>query len=151
MGIESLGVDKRKVYKKMIMFFEDPIIRPLGDGLNIVLVEDFHFIANDKPYFVPEGFESDWASVPRLWWHIVPPHQYPHCSIVHDFLYSAEVFDRATCDSLFYEALRQRGACIARAYTIWLAVRIGGGAVWARHDRRKVNAVRDAVGLDPIQ
>ena len=71
----------------MIQFYEDPVIMPIGDGLNILLVKDFHFIADGIPLFVPSSFESDWASVPRLWWRVVPPHQYPHCSIMHDFLF----------------------------------------------------------------
>lgn len=133
------------------MFYEAPVISPIGDGLNIYIVNDFHFMADGEIYCIPEGFESDWASVPRVWWRIVPPHQYPHASLMHDFLYSAEVFDRRKCDDMFYDALRERGASIARAYAMWLAVRIGGATVWARHDRRKVNALREAAGLETIK
>lgn len=135
----------------MNIFFENPHFEPVGDGLNIRLIRDFHFLIDYLPYYVPEGFENDWASVPRIWWNIVPPHQYCKSAIMHDFLYSAEVFERIKCDIEFYEALREEGASWVRAQLMYRAVRIGGGFVWAKHDRKRVNALRECVGLEPLK
>ncbi len=44
----------------------------------------------DKLLIVPEGFESDGASVPRLFWRIVCPPTDPHAvraGVAHDYIY----------------------------------------------------------------
>ena len=50
---------------------------------------DRHFIATG-PWVVeiPNGFITDFASVPRLFWNIFPPiGNYRNAAIVHDYLY----------------------------------------------------------------
>lgn len=65
-------------------------------------------------------------------------------AIVHDYLYSKEgrvvqntpswqkviYLSRKDCDRLFYEALRFYGMGKAKAWLMWLAVRVGGGKYW---------------------
>lgn len=57
-------------------------------------------------YVVPEGFETDFASVPRLLrWLYAPFGKYTQASILHDYFYSGKgVKTRKEADKLFYEA-----------------------------------------------
>jgi hypothetical protein len=80
---------------------------------------------------VPFGFQTDLASVPRL------PLVYDLCgdtasqaAIVHDYLYSTHLVDRATADAVLREASVVKGVPAWRRWLMWAGVRIAGGARW---------------------
>ena len=51
---------------------------------------------------VPAGFETDFASVPRLFWRVVPPWgRYSPAAVVHDYLYHTGKVSRLAADRLF--------------------------------------------------
>jgi hypothetical protein len=81
---------------------------------------------------VPAGFDSDYASVPRPLWAVIPPHYYPHASILHDWLYSTQDYDRATCDAIYREALIHSGASRIYAGVVWAAVRLCAWWAWRK-------------------
>ncbi len=59
------------------------------------------------PIVVPEGFITDFASIPRALWTIHAPTD-PRWSgpgLVHDRLYETHETDRAAADAIFYEAM----------------------------------------------
>lgn len=57
---------------------------------------------------VPEGFETDLASVPRwLWWFIAPAGRHAQACVVDDFTYENAVATKSQADVLFYEGLRE--------------------------------------------
>ena len=86
----------------------------------------------------PAGFETDFASVPRLFWGISPPWGwFVKAAVLHDYLYSLHGlyrgvrYPRQACDRAFYSAMwtlaagdvhRQK---VARFY--YRAVRLFGG------------------------
>lgn len=134
-------------HSKPKIFEFDPVISPVGSGLHYRVVEDFLFQYGGEIITVPKGFQSDWASVPRLFWRLVPPHQYPRSSLGHDWLYAAEYFPRKKCDLFFFDALKEEGACWLRRWAMYRAVRLGGGVVWNRHDIMAVDQLRQMAGL----
>lgn len=80
---------------------------------------------------VPKGFETDFASIPRIFWNILPPFgTYGKASIVHDFLYSVLSNDlqytRADCDKVFLDAMGILGTNVIVRYSMWVAVRSFG-------------------------
>lgn len=85
---------------------------------------------------VPEGFWTDLASVPRIFWSIFPPYdpRYAAAAVLHDFLRRWgrdndgvwERFDEGTADAIFYEALKILGLPKWKAIIMYLAVRIAG-------------------------
>lgn len=86
---------------------------------------------------VPTGFETDLASIPRLFRRLIPrggKHRLP--SIVHDFLYlcggdiSGEKFTRKECDLIFLDAMAECGVSWLTRHTMYRAVRVGGWASW---------------------
>lgn len=85
--------------------------------------------------FVPEGFKTDLASVPRL------PVAYALFggvanapAVVHDYLYSDTVYPRSDCDAVFLEAMESVGISWWKRRMMWLAVRAAG---WAVRGKRK--------------
>ena len=84
---------------------------------------------------VPAGFETDFASVPRLFWNIVPPlGRYGEPAIVHDYLYRTQTVDRLTADRVFLEAMEARGCHWITRRTLYRAVRLFGWLAWNVHE-----------------
>lgn len=103
---------------------------------------------------VPKGFETDFASVPRLPMMWVLAGGVGHRSAtIHDWLYSLakqaqnsgatyKVFSRAICDAVFAEALACGGVGFFRRGAMWAAVRLGGWRYWGE---RKVKTLKGTV------
>lgn len=82
-------------------------IRPFKD-YRFLTCSELNFYFNEKTLVVPEGFETDLASIPRIFWSIVPPYNTSLIApaIVHDWLYSRKTdINRFDCDNIFYELL----------------------------------------------
>ena len=84
---------------------------------------------------VPAGFESDGASVPRLFWSTVCPPLDPRAvraAVAHDWIYRNRPPDwtRAEADLLFLCFLIEDGLSVYHALKAYLGVRIGGWIAW---------------------
>ena len=77
---------------------------------------------------VPEGFVTDFASVPRPLWPVFPPQgQWCEAAVVHDYLYSSRTCSRFLADALFRESMHQLGVPLWRRVVMYYAVRLFGG------------------------
>lgn len=107
---------------------------------------------------VPRGFETDLASVPRIFWSILAPTgKHARAAIIHDFLYSTggawrknlpadrPRLTRRECDAIFHRIMQNAGVRITRRWLMWLAVRICGWLPWHLHRRRRE---REAAAID---
>jgi len=107
-------------------------------------------IVNGHAVVIRRGFETDLASFPRLTWRVIG-HPLSKDTLAqglaHDALYAAEALERKACDDWFLESMRISGIGWAKRNAIWSAVRIGGGFVWARHDRKTVDCSKGYVRL----
>lgn len=91
---------------------------------------------------VPAGFRTDFASIPRLLWPILPPYgKYGNAAVLHDFLYvnGGQIarsfslrFTRKECDAIFLKAMEDVGVGRAVRIGFWLAVRLFGGRHFGR-------------------
>lgn len=80
---------------------------------------------------VPAGFETDFASVPRLPFAFLLAGDCGHyAATVHDWLYSSKEVSRFTADATLLEALEVTGVQWWRRYPMWAAVRLFGWAAW---------------------
>jgi len=86
-------------------------------------------IDGKKKYIcVPKGFMTDFATIPRFLWSIFPAwDKYGKAAVLHDYLYDYKVFDRKTCDHIFYEAMTVLRVPWWRRRLMYLAVRVFGG------------------------
>lgn len=124
--------------------FPDPLILKDIDGFRMTVLERFRYcMESGECVVVAGGFETDFASVPRLFWTLLPasgPHN--RAAVVHDWLYARRRIEtaegrtrkplRRECDWIFLEALADCGIGWLVRNVMWLAVRSPAGAwVWA--------------------
>lgn len=99
------------------------------------LDEEFYFYFDEKykkdGVIVPAGFITDFASVPRILWSIIPPTgRYTKAAVLHDYLYVTKGdhnFSRKYCDKLFLEAMKVLKVKKWKRIIMYLAVRAFGG------------------------
>ena len=82
---------------------------------------------------VPDAFETDFASVPRLFWWLVPPlGRYAKATVIHDYLYVTGELSRKLADNVLYQAMLDLQVNVWLARVIHAAVRLWGFFYW-RH------------------
>lgn len=117
----------------MSSFTSDLIVKSYDDT-RWELIEEFYFYFEEdnkeKGVIVHKGFITDFASVPRILWSILPPTgRYTKAAVLHDFLYSNASkldFTRKQCDQMFLLAMEILGVKKWVRKTIYRAVRIFG-------------------------
>lgn len=127
------------------MFVSDLVVKKVPHTkFSYEIVEDLIWQGNTDSIRVPSGFVCDFASVPWLFQRIFPKmgtlSDAP--AVLHDWLYVTELFDRKTCDEIFLKALKERGVPKWKAYSMYYAVRLGGGFVWDKHDQETIKMYR---------
>lgn len=81
---------------------------------------------------VPEGFETDLASVPRLpVVYLLTGDTSSKAAVVHDYLYSTGEVSRKVADAVLKEASAVIGVSGWRRWLMWAGVRIGGSGRYA--------------------
>jgi hypothetical protein len=76
---------------------------------------------------VPKDFETDFASIPRIFWSIMPPvGRYSKAAVLHDYLYHLPNCSRFLADALFREAMKQLGVSLWKRLVIFYSVRFFG-------------------------
>jgi len=95
------------------------IVSPLPDGKTWVIRNQFGFQGEcgDDPKVkfnvkIPVGFETDFASVPRiLWWVFSPWDVYGNAAVIHDWLYWDQdpKLTRRISDEIFLQGMKELG------------------------------------------
>lgn len=83
------------------------------------------------------GSRTDFASVPRIFWPVIPPYgRHGFAAVIHDELYRVQgrvgipPLPRAECDRIFRDAMQSTGVRWTRRWVMWLAVRLFGWLPW---------------------
>ncbi|KKM07440.1 hypothetical protein LCGC14_1733860 [marine sediment metagenome] len=89
---------------------------------------------------VPKGFITDFASVPKAFWSIIPPYgKYTKAAVLHDYLYKYHGFvsgnqtisyTRKEADQLFLKAMEVLGVGRIKRWIMYQAVRRFGAKAW---------------------
>lgn len=83
---------------------------------------------------VPVQFKTDLASIPRLFWRVLPPFgRYDAAAVVHDYLYQHNGVTRAQADGVLDEAMGVLGVSNWQRRIIYTGVRVGGWVPWNRY------------------
>lgn len=101
---------------------------------------------------VPSGFDFDFASVPLLFQGLFPKvgTKTDVAALLHDWLYATQIYDRRLADRLFYYAMLNIGVPKFKAWSMYQAVRLGGGIPWNRMAVSDVNKYRELGGYDLV-
>lgn len=127
---DALGSDAREFSRTILMPFKDMdtyvVYRPIkwsppanaSSGLPAVTVR--------------EGFVTDLATVPSVFWWAIPPQgRYGHAAILHDWLYWEQITNRETADEIFEIAMQELEVALPLRKAMWAAVRVYGGSYWS--------------------
>lgn len=112
--------------------FLDPLVLEYIDGRNWKVVTEFDYhtdIGSLGIVHVPAGFLTDFASVPRVLWRVLPPTgKYGKAAVVHDYLYRTRgIATKAQADSIFLEAMTALGVDAVTRHIMYEGVHIFGG------------------------
>lgn len=115
--------------------FLDPLVLEYIDGRSWKLVHAFDyqtdvFPVDRRPIKIPAGFVTDFASVPKAFWNVMPPTgEYGKAAVIHDFLYRTKgVATKAEADSVFLEAMTALGVGFWTRRTMYYGVKFFGGS-----------------------
>ena len=92
----------------------------------------------------PNNFETDFASIPRLLWWLLPTWgKYGNAAVIHDALYQGYEIDdidapswwpeRKEADQIFAEGMAVLGVKRWKRIIIYWGVRLGGWWAWRKH------------------
>ena len=121
------------------------LARPVGRPRVGIVLREFQFESPTLGLItVEQGFDTDYASVPRIFWPIYPPDgDYTDAAVIHDFLYWHQCvpgtditgIERHMADRVFYEAMTALGIPWLRRHLLHKAVRLGGWIAWRKRAR----------------
>jgi hypothetical protein len=121
-----------------------PVVVPFADESAWVLLEplEYTLAADGRMIQVPAGFVTDFATIPRAFWQVLPVHgRYGKAAIVHDYLYWTQSCSRDQADRIMLRAMTASGVKRKTRFAIYRAVRLGGGPAWARNRRERLAGV----------
>ena len=109
-------------------FVDDALVVEQVDERYWRLREPMTYLGARERFDVPAGFDTDFASVPRLVVWLLPTYgDYTKAAILHDYLWDAGVVSRRDADGLFRRSMRELGVSVARRWMMWAAVRLASG------------------------
>lgn len=113
------------------MPFESELVVTEHDEMHWRLVEELRYRGNEEVFAVPEGFPTDFASVPRPLWSLIPTYgRYTKAAVLHDYMCrypDAAGVSRCDADGIFRKVMKELGVGYVRRRMMWAAVRWAGG------------------------
>lgn len=92
---------------------------------------------------VPVGFVTDFASIPRIFWSLLPPDGiYAYAAIIHDYLYWQQITKREDADLIFKHVMEDFKVSTVMVEIIYSAVRLGGQSAWNSNAKLRGNGER---------
>lgn len=103
------------------------------------------------PVEVPVGFVTDLASIPRIFWSILPSDgNYAYSAIIHDYLYWEQTVSRVDADQVLRLSMADFHVNRRTISAIYTAVRkLGGQRAWDENARRKAHGERRIIKKFP--
>lgn len=121
-----------------------------GTARNYELFEPLPFLSDIVgKIVVPARTVTDFASIPRAFWRILPPWDtHRLAAIIHDWLYSNQpvlngvAVTKDIADRVFLEAMQELKVPAWKANTMYRAVKWFGGSIWDEHKRKREQEIR---------
>lgn len=117
--------------------FMDLVITPVNSK-EWKLLKGISLIVFNKKWEIPEGFITDFASIPKIFHGIFSPWDIKHgpAAILHDYLYQFRLVPRKEADGIFLEAMRIRGVGWVKRHIFYRAVRTFGQDAYDDDNRK---------------
>jgi hypothetical protein len=123
------------------------VVSPLAEGDQWFLREKLVWLAKSgHRVCVPRNFVTDFASVPRLLWTLLPQWDgYGPAAVMHDYLYWAQIVPRAKADEYMLEAMRDQNVSWLKRSVVYLGMKAGGWIAWGNNTRNKAAGERRVI------
>jgi len=113
-------------------FLGEVVVSPIPpEGKRWKLVQPLEYQGRHDLFTVPAGFETDFASVPRLVVWLLPRYgRWTPAAILHDYLWHlarSRQLPKVDADAIFNRALRELKVPFLRRWLMWTAVRWAAG------------------------
>lgn len=141
----------------MSKFTSALVVSPLSDGKSWVLLDEFSYhvgTENSSDVIdVSKGFATDFTSVPRVFWWLIPRWgKYGNAAVIHDWLYwQQKTKSRREADDILLEGMSVLGVSGWRKTLIYYAVRYFGWLAWFRNTVDRENGFNRVVDVSGIK
>ncbi|EGV2045572.1 DUF1353 domain-containing protein [Salmonella enterica] len=82
---------------------------------------------------VPAGFVTDLATIPRIFWSLMPPDgKYAKAAIIHDYLYDNALRTKREADLIFLDGMTVLGVPRWKRTIMYYAVRLFGQGMYGK-------------------
>ncbi|EBN8057000.1 DUF1353 domain-containing protein [Salmonella enterica] len=82
---------------------------------------------------VPAGFITDLATIPRIFWSLMPPDgKYAKAAIIHDYLYDNALRTKREADRIFLDGMTVLGVPKWKRTIMYWAVRLFGKGMYGK-------------------
>ncbi len=116
--------------------FTTPAILEMLGHYNWRVYEPFAFYLSDDEsdvIEVPAGFITDLATVPRIFWMLLPPDgKYAKAAIIHDYLYDNALRTKREADRIFLDGMTVLGVPKWKRTIMYYAVRLFGRGTYTK-------------------
>ena len=125
--------------------FLDPLEVEYLDGRNWKVTAEFDFASEvlERIVRVQPGFVTDFASIPKLLWNILPPTgAYGKAAVIHDDLYQnpgmvTPWVTRLQADQTLFEGMVALQTSFVVYWVIYLGVRLVGWVAWNGYRKKE--------------
>ncbi len=122
----------------MSRFTDALVVSPMADGNTWIVMRPFGYDIGEEgsgdSVDVEIGFTTDFASIPRIFWAVLPRWgKYGHATVIHDWLYWVQDRERDEADFIMLEAMGVLGVPVWQKFVIFWAVRLIGWVAWIRN------------------
>ena len=115
---------------------EPIILKPLWDkdrGRLYQVVGDHTYVTSYGCFTIPDGFISDLASIPRLFWGLLPRDgKYLEAALIHDYLYKTHNAPKKIADLIFLNEMARLNVRKTKRLAIYTAVKWFGGSSYRK-------------------
>ena len=97
----------------------------VGRDIMWMILEPFTYTANDgSSYTAPVGFLTDLASIPQLFWSVLPPFwRYAKAAVIHDYMLESGL-DPTLCNHVLKEGMQSIGVNKVEIFLIYHTVKL---------------------------
>lgn len=127
--------------------FLEPLDVTTEDGIIWTVKEPMDYeignVGSGEKIEVPIGQKTDFGSVPQILWNVLPPIGLAtRAFVLHDYLYTAQIYTRLKSDNVLLEAMVVLGVNPVKRWFIYAGVRMGGWSAWNGHKAENEKKVR---------
>ena len=122
----------------MSRFTDALVVSPMADGNTWIVMRPFGYDIGEEgsgdSVEVEIGFTTDFASIPRIFWAVLPRWgKYGNATVIHDWLYWIQNRPRDEADFIMLEAMGVLEVPGWQKFVIYWSVRLVGWVAWIRN------------------